>query len=169
MGTLIYDKEISVKNYTMELSVSSDISNTIIEVDKQSEKKLLEEVYKLAEYFKEELNYDSVPFCPYGDLREEYKVLLFTEEALDQFISEPMPYRIYGACSFTVQKFTKEADRWVLKWIWLHPFFRNRGNLKKNWHILEEKFGNFIIETPISNDMKYFLKNINSKYEHIEI
>ena len=63
----------------MELSVSTDVSDSIIEVDKQSEKKIFEEVYKLAEYFKEELNYDSVPFCPYGDLREEYKVVLFTE------------------------------------------------------------------------------------------
>ncbi|PHO11684.1 hypothetical protein CPG38_11700 [Malaciobacter marinus] len=151
-----------MKNYSMGLSVFTKYtSNTIIEVDKQSEKKLFEEVYKLAKYFKEELNYDSVPFCPYGDLREEYKALLFIEE--------PMPYRIYGACSFGIQKFTEEPNRWVLKWIWLHPFFRNRGNLKKNWNKLEEKFGNFLIESPISNDMNSFLENINSKYEHIVI
>ena len=155
----------------MDLSVSTKYtSNTIIEVDKQSKKELFEEVYKLAKYFKEELNYDSVPFCPYGDLREEYKALLFTEEAYDEF-AEPMPYRIYGACSFGIQKFTKAPNCWVLKWIWLHPFFRNRGNLKKNWHKLEEKFGDFLIESPISSDMNSFLKNINSKYkyEHIVI
>lgn len=164
------DEEIKVRNYTMELSVSTKYTlDTIIEVDKQSEKELFEEVYKLAKYFKEELNYDFVPFCPYGDLREEYKALLFTEEAPDKFIEEPMPYRIYGACSFAIQKFTEEPDRWVLKWIWLHPFFRNRGNLKKNWNKLEEKFGNFLIESPISNDMKSFLENLNSKYEHIVI
>ncbi|QOG12600.1 hypothetical protein [Arcobacter sp. FWKO B] len=159
-----------MKNYSMDLLVSTEYrSNTIIEVDKQSELELFEEVYKLAKYFKEELNYDFVPFCPYGDLREEYKALLFTEEAPDKFIKEPMPYRIYGACNFTIQKFTEEPDRWVLKWIWLHPFFRNRGNLKKNWKKLEEKFGDFLIESPISNDMNSFLENINSKYEHIVI
>lgn len=54
---------IKVKNYTMELSLSTKYtSNTIIEVDKQSEKELFEEVYKLAKYFKEELNYDSVTY-----------------------------------------------------------------------------------------------------------
>lgn len=161
---------IKVKNYTMELSLSKKYaSNTIIEVDKQSEKELFAEVYKLAKYFKEELNYDFVPFCPYGDLREDYKALLFTEQAYDEFATDPMPYRIYGACNFGIQKFTKEPDHWVLKWIWFHPFFRNRGNLKKNWNKLEEKFGNFLIESPISNDMNSFLENINSKYEHIVI
>ena len=153
----------------MELSVSTDISNSIIEVDRQSEKELFEEVYKLAKYFKDELNYDSVPFCPYGDLREDYKALLFTEQAPDKYIKEPMPYRIYGACLFTLRKFTQDDDYWELKWIWFHPFFRNRGNLKAKWNYLEEKFGKFLIGTPISNDMKMFLKNIDSKYEHIEI
>ena len=98
-----------MKNYTMELSLSKKYaSNTIIEVDKQSEKELFAEVYKLAKYFKEELNYDFVPFCPYGDLREDYKALLFTEQAYDEFATDPMPYRIYGACNFGIQKFTKE-------------------------------------------------------------
>ena len=83
-----------MKNYTMELSLSKKYaSNTIIEVDKQSEKELFAEVYKLAKYFKEELNYDFVPFCPYGDLREDYKALLFTEQAYDEFATDPMPYR----------------------------------------------------------------------------
>jgi len=52
------DERIKMRNYTMELlSVSSKYtSNSIIEVDKQSEKELFEEVYKLAKYFKEELN-----------------------------------------------------------------------------------------------------------------
>ena len=159
-----------MKKYTMELSLTTKYaSNTIIEVDKQSRKELFEEVYKLAKYFKEELNYDTVPFSPYGDLREDYKALLFTEQAYDEFATEPIPYRIYGACNFTIQKFTKEPDRWMLKWIWFHPFFRNRRYLKKNWNKLEEKFGNFLIEQPISNDMNSFLENINSKYEHIVI
>ena len=158
-----------MKNYTMELSVSTEISNSIIEVDKQSEKELFEEVYKLAKYFKDELHYDFVPFCPYGDLREDYKALLFTEQAPDKYIKEPMPYRIYGACLFTLQKFAQDDDYWELKWIWVHPFFRNRGNLKARWNYLEEKFGKFLIGTPISNDMRIFLKNIDSKYEHIEI
>ena len=122
IGILIYDKKINVKNYSLELSVSTDISDNIIKVNKQSKKDLFEEVYKLAEYFKEEVNYDFIPFCLCGDLQEEYKVLLFAEEALDLFTSEPMPYRIYGACTFAIQKFKQEPNQWMLKWIWFHPF-----------------------------------------------
>ncbi len=80
-----------------------------------------------------------------------------------------MPYRIYGACLFNLMKFTEDNNHWALEWIWIHPFFRNRGKLKKNWQFLENSFGNFIIKTPISNDMRAFLDNIDSKYKHIEI
>ena len=154
----------------MDLTISQEYSsNYFIEMDKKNNFGLYKEVYKIAEYFKEELNYDRIPFCPTGLLDEEYKAILFQEEALDKYINEPTPYRIYGACLFTVQEFTKEPNRWVLKWIWFHPFFRNRGNLKRNWKNLEDKFSNFIIERPISNDMKMFLKHTNSKYEHIEM
>jgi len=138
-------------------------------MSKQTNFELSEEVYKLAEYFKEELDYGRVPFCRMGLLSEEYKALLFTEKALDKYEKEPSPYRIYGACVFTLLKFTKEPDCWVLNWIWFHPFFRNRGNLKKNWTQLEEEFGNFLIGKPISNDMSSFLENIDSKYEHRHI
>lgn len=156
----------------MDLTVSQSQKYSVgnlIEMDKNTNFELYKEVYKIAEYFKEELNYDRVPFCPMGLIEEQYKAILFTEQALDKYIKEPTPYRIYGACLFTIQTFTQESDRYVLKWIWFHPFFRNRGNLRKNWDSLENKFGNFIIETPISNDMKMFLKHVNSKYEHIEI
>lgn len=155
----------------MDLSISEKFSsfNNILEVDKQSDIKLHEEVYKIAKYFMEELNYDRIPYSQYGNLSNEYKVLLFTEKALDIYRKDPMPYRIYGGCLFSKIKFTKGDDYWALEWIWIHPFFRNRGNLKKNWTQLEENFGNFIIKTPISNDMKAFLENMKSKHEHIEL
>ncbi len=154
----------------MDLSVSEKYkSNYPIKVDNQSTEEMHKEVYKIAKYFKEELNYDIVPYCPYGDLREKYNALLFTEKAYDIFENEPIPYLIFGACNFTIQKFTESDDYWKLEWIWFHPFFRNRGNLKANWNYLEKEFGNFLIGTPISNDMKMFLKNIDSIYEHIEI
>lgn len=139
-----------MNNYRLDLSVSEKFHsyNNVIFVDKQSNIDLYEEVYKIAKYFKEELNYDSVPFCPYGGLREEYKALLFTEEAYDEFVTEPIPYRIYGACLFSLMKFKEDDDYWEL---------------------LEEEFGNFIIKTPISNDMRAFLDNIKSKNKHIEI
>jgi len=163
--------KVFMKNYQMDLSISGQFFsfNNIIEVDKESEIELHKEVYKIAKYFKEELNYDRIPYSEYGNLLKKYKVLLFTEEALDKYKSEPIPYRIYGACLFSEIKFKKDKDYWVLEWIWFHPFFRNRGYLKKNWSILEEKFSDFFIKKPISNDMKAFLENITSKYKHFEL
>ena len=160
-----------MKDYKIDLSISEKFHsiNNILEIDKQSDIELHEEVYKIAKYFKEELNYDSIPYSKYGILSKEFKVVLFTEEALDGYKKDTMPYRIYGGCLFSKMKFTEDDDYWALEWIWIHPFFRNRGNLKKNWSQLEKSFGNFIIKIPISNDMKSFLEYIESKYKHIEL
>ena len=155
-----------MSNYKIDLSVSREYasSNNLITIDHQSNTGLFEEVYKIAKYFKEELNYDSVPFSKQGMISKPYKALLFTERALDKYKQGPMPYRIYGACVFTLMKFKEDDDYWVLEWIWFHPFFRNRGNLKKNWKDLENEFGDFLIQKPISNDMNSFLKKIDSNH-----
>jgi hypothetical protein len=107
-------------------------SNAIIEINKQSEKELFKEVYKLANYFKEELNYDSVPFCPYGNLRENYKALLFTEQAYDEFVTEPMPYRIYGACNtLAFKSLQKNPVAGYLNGFGFIHFLETEGILKK--------------------------------------
>jgi hypothetical protein len=160
-----------MSHYEINLSVSEKYisNNNIIEVDRKSDVHLYEEVYKIATYFHEEFDYTHVPFCPLGYIdapKLKYKALLFTKEAPDKHEKEPTPHRIYGACLFTVKEFTEDKDYWLLQWIWIHPFFRHRGNLKKTWNKLEEKFDNFLIASPISNDMNAFLENINSKYEH---
>ncbi len=154
-----------MKNYDIPLPVSSEYASpdNIIRVDERSSSELHEEVYKFARYFKEELNYDSVPFCKSGSLDELYNALLFTEKALDKYISEPMPYRIYGACLFTKSE-SENGTYWILEWIWFHPFFRNRGNLKENWDVLEKSFGDIFISEPISPDMNHFLKKIKSSH-----
>ena len=162
-----------MSHYEINLSVSEKyISNkNLIEVDRKSDVHLYEEVYKIAKYFKEELNYDFVPFCSLGyidDPKLKYKALLFTEEAPDKHEKEPTPHRIYGACLFTVQEFTEDKDYWVLRWIWIHPFFRHRGKFKKIWNKLEEEFDDFFISSPISNDMNAFLKHIDSKHEIVD-
>lgn len=64
-----------MKNYNIDLSVSKKYkSNYPIKVDNQSTEEIHKEVYKIAKYFKEELNYDTVTYYPYGDLREKYNM-----------------------------------------------------------------------------------------------
>lgn len=157
-------------NYTLDLSVSDTFysPNRLISVTKSTNSHLYEEVYKIAKYFKEELNYDFVPFDIMGIVSSPYEVLLFTEEALDkvQSVNNATPYRIYGACLFTSLTIGGEKY-WVLEWIWFHPFFRHRGKLREYWDILEEKFGNFFIREPISSDMENFLGKMKSEHKII--
>ncbi len=152
----------------MDLSIFEKIPlsySNILQIDKYSSAELHKEVYKIADYFQEEFNYGKVPFSTSGDTVDEvYKALLFTEQDINT-----KQYRIYGGCYFKKMKLLSVEIHWVLQWIWIHPFFRHRGNLKRNWADFEREFHNFSIAEPISNDMKCFLKNINSQYEHEEL
>ena len=152
----------------MDLSIYKTLNpcNNLIIVDKKSDIVLHEEVFKIAKYFTEELNYSTVPYSPLGIKDQENIALLFTAEAIDLYKTEPVPYRIFGACCFSKYSFKEDKDYWALEWIWLHPFFRNRGNLKKYWAYLEKNFGDFIIMEPVSNDMKAFLDHTESKNKH---
>lgn len=130
---------------------------------------LYDETYRVAKYLKDEFNYDSVPFDRMGKLDQTYKALLFTEQAHDKVeqVDEPTPSRIYGACLFSELPIKGDMTYWKLEWIWFHPFFRHRGNLKKHWNDLETRFGDFLIGKPISNDMTCFLEKIGSTHRCI--
>lgn len=157
-------------NYSLELSVlytKYKSENGLINVSEKINTELFDEVYKIAEYFKNELDYDTVPFCKFGSIPKPFEVILFTEKAYDKVDNQnPYSCRIYGACLFSSIKI-EDKNHWKLEWIWLHPFFRHRGNLQKYWQDLEKRFDNFFIGKPISNDMKSFLTKCNSKHTEI--
>jgi len=139
----------------------------IIEVTNQTEDdKLIKNVHTIATFFKRELQYDSVPFPYDGMLGKPYMALLFTENDMDKSaIGIEESYIIYGACLFQKSNAIRDqGEKWVLRWVWLHPFFRNRGYFSKLWTLLEEKFGDFFIDEPVSADMKKFLKGKGSNH-----
>jgi len=137
----------------------------MIQVSNTNHTELYEEVYIIANYFKEELNYNRVPFCKLGMIPEPFEAILFTEKAYDQVSHEnKTPYRIYGACMFSTLKIGEDTH-WNLEWIWFHPFFRHRGKLQENWDTLKSLFGDFSINKPISNDMQSFLEKRNDNHE----
>lgn len=86
--------------------------------------------------------------------------------------SETGPYSAYifasnegflwvGACCFRKTIFPNmghvELD--TLSWVWLHPYFRNRGILRQHWATLRAEHGDFFIEHPLSPQMRsFFLK-----------
>jgi len=139
----------------------------IIEVTNQTEdEKLIENAYTLAHYFMREFDYGSTPFPCKGITKIDDTALLFTENDIDKTAADTKECSaIYGECFFNkVNIFPEHGERWVLKWVWLHPFFRNRGRFSKLWPILEKKFGDFYIDKPISADMRKFLDRVESKH-----
>ena len=76
---------------------------------------------------------------------------------------------VYGAVLFTKANiFAEHGERYVLKWVWLHPFFRNKGKLYELWSEFQNKFGDFYVSTPLSSDMEAFLERVRTEeYEHI--
>lgn len=78
---------------------------------------------------------------------------------------------IYGAALFQKVKLCVDhGEKYVLRWIWIHLSHRNRGKLPGLWKDLEEKFGDFYIDRPVSEDMKKFLKKReDDEYEHHQL
>lgn len=121
-------------------------------------------IYQFATYFRREFQYDFVQYSiepepNYGD-----------KNTWAYLIGEPLyDHRLgsYGACCFRWRdKWTNLEPHWALQWIWIHPYKRNNGLLSKYWPFLEEKFGNFMVEDPLSKAMEYFLKNRAMQHDH---
>ena len=60
-----------------------------------------------------------------------------------------------GAC-FRKEQFA-DGERWVLYWMWLHPFARRRGILSRHWPHFQRQFGDFLLEPPLSSAMQFFV------------
>lgn len=57
--------------------------------------------------------------------------------------------------------FQRDSDHWTLMFIWLHPFWRNRGMCQRAWPAFVERYGSFKVEPPISKQMQGLLKSIS--------
>ena len=149
------------KRYTIDLPVSNrllDNSNPfsnskLHEINARSDVELRNNLEKFARYFKDEMRYDNVPYDAANHERN-WTGYLFKTPALDLVKDEnlPTPMRWFGGCLFR-----QENEEWTLCWIWLHPFFRNRGELSTEWKEFKKKYGSFKIQEPLSAQMERFL------------
>lgn len=128
-----------------------------------SERQALEQ---FARYFKSEMHYDNVQY--YANEHDRNCVgFLFTSSALDMCTDDhkSMPTRCLGGCCFR-----KTRDTWVLCWVWIHPFDRNKGLLKKCWkYYFLETFGDFAVEAPLSPSMESFLEKQQGTHRLVKI
>lgn len=110
-------------------------------------------VERFAYYFKREFRYDFLQFEA-ADLTDDYRAWLF---ASGDYGAE---WRSFGAACFRRRHYQgEEKPVWSLQWIWLHPYFREQGNLKKAWPVFIEDLGEPVdVEAPYSQAMIGFLK-----------
>lgn len=102
-------------------------------------------VHRRAKAFKREFRYDFVQWDIYGD--PDAIAYLFSDDDC----------RIIGACCFRPAS-REHPEKMMLDWIWICPEARRQGWLSKHWNIFLERFGEFKIAAPISNEMQAFLR-----------
>lgn len=133
-----------------------------LRVDTKSPKQHRKAVYKMALYFKRELDYDFVLYDYKSNEADDFHVayLWIDPDCVDLSVEFRVP--CIGATCFRLRKRKNAPSIWGMQWIWLHPYFRRKGFLTASWPKFKEEFPDFICEPPLSNSMISFLKKTDS-------
>lgn len=121
----------------------------------------------LAYYFKKELHFDAAAFKAAEATQDHsFEAWLFHKQADDQVTDDDyengvmrMPRRVVGAACFR-QFEASLPDQWTLEWVWFHPYVRGRVGLTECWLEWERRYGQFVIEEPLSKAMIGFLTKV---------
>lgn len=126
----------------------------ILHISPSSPRDQREALETMASHFKKEMRYDHLQYEAIAH-DDDCVGILICDPALDLVKDEGhFPnYVVGGAC------FRKRAlSCFVLDWIWLHPYARNRRKLSKYWPRFKEEFKDFVVAEPLSPHMKSFLE-----------
>jgi hypothetical protein len=106
------------------------------------------EMYERALAFKREFHYDFIQWeSPTHDYDPDVNGFLFADTN----------NVIVGACSFRKRTYN-DKEKWGLQWIWVCPKERRNGYLSARWNMFRERFGDFVVEHPVSDEMQSFLE-----------
>ncbi len=107
------------------------------------------EMYERAKAFKREFHFDFIQWNNPNNSGDPNSFgFLFTDKV----------GAIVGACSFRDRSADYGKKIFGLEWIWICPRERRSGHLALRWKAFRERFGDFIVEAPVSDSMKGFLK-----------
>ena len=121
-------------------------------------------VQQMAHYFQREVHYDFLQYVAVEEERDDKTVaFLWTD---DYPIDNKGSLEVLGACCFRWRQYSDSGDRYALQWIWIHPYRRRKGHLTKAWPYFEKRFGEFIVEGPLSRAMRVFLAT-KTKYNDL--
>ncbi|MDC3211185.1 hypothetical protein NQU47_01285 [Pseudoalteromonas distincta] len=133
-----------------------------IDIKKSSPKNIRDGLETIALYFKREERYDHIQYCAdeYGNENPEYHGFAFTESAFDAMEENDAetPTRLLGGGCFRKRK-VKEGEIWILDWVWIHPYARNKGLFTNRIDYFKEVFGDFLPEPPLSKPMEHLFFN----------
>jgi hypothetical protein len=137
------------------LIVGKNLVNPI-RVTIKSPKSYRQAVYRIADFFRREFQYDFVQYGVDGEENDPNHVAFLWVHREGEKVSEEFKVPCIGACCFRL----RESD-YALQWAWIHPYRRRQGLLESALPELKEEFGEFYVEPPLSKAMKAFLKKHN--------
>jgi len=111
-----------------------------------SPKWMQREMYERATRFRREMGFDFVQWTAPGRVADQ--------EARGHLLTDEHG-AIHGACSFRPHGGT---GRWGLQWIWVRPEARRTGILSRQWEDMRRRYGDFLVEGPVSPAMQAFLE-----------
>lgn len=134
--------------------LEADSYPEVLFVNRSSDDSLKEHLALLARYFRKEMGFDHLQFDESMYDNEDFTGFLLLQRAMDLVERvDHYPNRIIGAGIFE-----NSRGKFELDWVWIHPFFRNRGALRDQWGNFKSKFGQFTVAEPLSAQMSEFLK-----------
>ena len=128
-----------------------------LEVTPKSPMRLRKAVERFAYYFHREMGFDFVQFVA-ADKTPNYITYIFFDESRNVHC---------GACCFRWRKYTNHEPQWAMQWIWIHPYRRRSGILKKHWPMFD-KLRPFLLERPVSPAMQGFINKYNDGKLQVE-
>lgn len=105
---------------------------------------------KIGRYFHRETHFD---FAPYTAGDEDDNRVVYLVRTRRMLTAVPL---IAGAVELQ-----RVSEDWVLTWIWLHPWERGTALVREVFDLLDETYGSFFIEVPISGAMRSLIKKRN--------
>lgn len=112
-----------------------------------------------ARNFKREQRYDGVQYCSldYHDPKSIGAFIWIEECMNNDFVDQRV---IGGACFRYRDNYSeecKEWNGWAMQWVYVHPNFRRNGLLNDSWDYFKARYGDFVVEEPLSTEMNFFL------------
>jgi hypothetical protein len=109
----------------------------------------------IARQFRREFGYDFVQYCALEkDEWSKTRSFLWAEPDWGS------KYRVIGGCCFRYRQYQNIPEPfWVLQWIWIHPYRRNKGLLTAAWPAFCALMECFAVEPPLSPAISGFLSD----------